>query len=451
MNSNRSDVNARKLEAESMATGEFVRSLSLESDLQALRQTDSSVSALIDELEARFEAIEPVISAYLPEASRFDRLRRDAASLERRYPDAGARPPLYGALLGVKDIFHVEGFATRAGTQVPSEAFAGDEADIVTRLKRAGALVVGKTVTTEFAYFEPGPTRNPHNPAHTPGGSSSGSAAAIASGLAHITIGTQTVGSVIRPAAYCGVVGYKPSFGRVATTGLVDFSPSADHVGFFTADVPSMRTAARALIDDWQPNLERPARPALALPVGRYLEQSTALDAFEAQIDLLAQSGYSIERIPMFDDIAAVNSCHQDLIAAELAHNHREWFEQYKPLYRPRTAALIRQGQAVSDQRLQVVREHRLKFRQRLHQIMDAEGIDLWICPSAPDVAPRGLDATGSPMMNLPWTHAGLPAVSLPAGLGIQSLPLGLQLVGRFGADEQLLNWARAIERLFAE
>lgn len=427
----------------------LLQPISLASNVHAMRTTDFSSPALIDDLEARFDAIEPVICAYLPEDTRFDRLRRDAKLLEQRYPDADARPPLFGVLLGVKDIFHVEGFVTRAGTQVPPKSFAADEADIVTRLKRAGALIVGKTVTTEFAYFEPGPTRNPHNPAHTPGGSSSGSAAAIASGLAHVTIGTQTVGSVIRPAAYCGVVGYKPSFGRVATSGLVVFSPSADHVGFFTADVASMQTVAAAVFDRWGPTLDRPARPVLALPLGPYLEQSSALAAFEAQVKQLTQAGYTIQRIPMFDDIEAINECHQDLIAAELAHQHRQWFAQYERLYRPRTAALIRQGQAVSNQRLQAARESRLVFRQRLHQIMDEEGIDLWICPSAPDVAPRGIEATGSPLMNLPWTHAGTPAVSLRAGRGMQSLPLGLQLVGRFGGDEQLLAWARAIEPLF--
>jgi len=432
-----------------MTAGPLFQPISLASDVQAPRTDYLSPSALLDDLEARFEAFEPVISAYLPEAARFDRLRRDAKMLEERYPDADARPPLFGALLGVKDIFHVDGFATRAGTQVPPEAFAGDEADIVIRLKRAGALIVGKTVTTEFAYFEPGPTRNPHNPSHTPGGSSSGSAAAVASGLAHVTVGTQTIGSVIRPAAYCGVVGYKPSFNRVATTGLVVFSPAADHVGFFTADVASMQAVASAVIDRRQPTSDRPARPTLALPVGRYLEQSAALDALEAQVEQLTRAGYTLERIPLFDDIESINSCHQDMIAAELAKQHRPWFAKYERLYRPRTAALIRQGQTVSDQRLQATREGRLLLRRRLHRIMDEEGIDLWISPSAPDVAPRGIEATGSPLMNLPWTHTGLPAVSLPAGHGMLSLPLGLQLVGRFGEDESLLMWAKDMAPCF--
>ena len=434
-----------------MTTVSYLGDISLKSDIQALRRGELSLASQIDALEERFEAIESTVQAYLPEKDRFDRLRRNARELEARCQNAAALPPLYGALLGVKDIFHVDGFPTRAGTQAPSELFAGAEADIVTRLKQAGALIVGKTVTTEFAYFEPGPTRNPHNIAHTPGGSSSGSAAAIAAGLAHVAIGTQTVGSVIRPAAYCGVVGFKPSFARVHATGLVDFSPSADHVGFFSADVADMLAICAAVIDDWKRAPNHKPRPVLAAPIGAYLEQSSALVAFETQLHPLEGADFLIKRIPMFDDIAAIDACHQDMIAAELAQQHREWFAQYERLYRPRTAALIRSGQSVAPERLQAVRDHRSKFRARILQVMDDEGIDLWICPSAPDVAPRGLGVTGSPAMNMPWTHAGLPAVSLPAGRGKLNLPLGLQLVGRFGDDEQLLAWARPIERLFAE
>ena len=432
-----------------MTADSYIHKVSLASDLSKLRRGQMSLSFHIDDLETRFEAIEPSIRAYLPELDRFDRLRRDAHELVAHYHDADTRPPLYGALLGVKDIFHVDGFPTRAGTQVPSELFAGDEADVVTRLKQAGALIVGKTVTTEFAYFEPGPTRNPHNLEHSPGGSSSGSAAAIAAGLAHVAIGTQTVGSVIRPAAYCGVVGFKPSFARVDTTGLVDFSPAADHVGFFSADVIDMFAISAAAIENWSSDSNQESRPVLAVPLGAYLEQSSALDAFEAQLNALEGAGFRVKRIPMFDDIAAIDARHQDLIAAELAQQHREWFSQYERLYRPRTAAFLRWGQSVTPQRLQAARQHRLELRARILRVMDYEGIDLWICPSAPDVAPRGIDATGSPAMNMPWTHAGMPAVSLPAGHGMQSLPLGLQLIGRFNADEALLHFALAIEQVF--
>ena len=351
-----------------MPTNPYIRDISLVADVRAIRRGELPLSGLIERLEERFHLIEPAIESYLPETNRFDRLRREAETLEARHPDPALRPPLFGALLGVKDIFHVDGFVTRAGTQVPAGLFAGTEAAVVTRLKNAGALIVGKTVTTEFAFFEPGPTRNPHNPDHTPGGSSSGSAASVASGLAHVTTGTQTIGSVIRPAAYCGVVGFKPSYGRVDSAGLVDFSRSADHVGFFTQDIPDMQAVASATIDDWNYDRDVEARPILAVPTGAYLEQSTALDGFEAQLYVLEQAGYPIRRVPMFDDIAAIDARHQDLTAAELAIKHREWFAQYSDLYRPRTAALIRKGQSVSSDRLLEVRQHRLNFRERVHR-----------------------------------------------------------------------------------
>ena len=432
-----------------MTASAHVRELSLGADVPALQDGELSLVTLIDTIRERFEASEPALQAFLFEQHRFDRLRRDAETLEARYPDAADRPPLYGAMLGVKDIFHVDGYVTQAGAKVPAALFAGEEAAVVTRLKEAGALILGKTVSTEFAYFEPGPTRNPHNLGHTPGGSSSGSAAAVASGLAHITTGTQTVGSIIRPAAYCGIVGYKPSFGRVSTAGLVPFSVSADHVGFFTGDLADMRAVAAAVIDDWNSAALGSDHPQLGVPEGAYLEQSTALDVFEAQIYVLEQAGFPIIRIPLLDDVVTIDGCHQDMIAAELAYEHRKWFPKHRQLYRPRTAKLIQYGQTISPERLQAAREHRFSFRERLHEMMDAEGIDLWICPSAPDVAPHGIDATGSPKMNMPWTHAGLPALSLPAGRGMSGLPIGLQCVGRFGQDEKLLSWAAAIESQF--
>lgn len=432
-----------------MTVRPFIRDLSLAADLDAMRRNDHTLRQHIDKLHERFAAIEPHIDAWLPEPGRFERLRADAARLETQYPDPTKRPPLFGALLGVKDIFHADGFVTRAGASLPPDCFAGEQAEAVTRLKRAGALIVGKTVTTEFAYFEPGPTRNPHNPAHTPGGSSSGSAAAVAAGLAHLATGTQTVGSVIRPAAYCGIVGFKPSFDRVPTGGLVPFSKSADHVGFFTQDVDSMRLAAPAVINDWRSATVIQERPVLAVPEGAYLQQSTALDVFEAQLYVLQGAGYIVKRVDLLDDIAAIDAWHLDLISAELAQAHREWYPQYRGRYRPRTAALIEYGLTVSADRLAAARVNQLAFRERLHGMMDGEGIDIVVSPAAPDVAPPGIAATGSPMMNMPWTHAGIPALSLPAGLGSLGMPLGLQLVARFGADEELLRWAAEMEPLF--
>jgi Asp-tRNA(Asn)/Glu-tRNA(Gln) amidotransferase A subunit family amidase len=172
---------------------------------------------------------------------------------------------------------------------VPPELFAGPEAICVQQLRAAGALIVGKTVTTEFAFFEPGPTRNPHNLAHTPGGSSSGSAAAVAAGLCTLALGTQTIGSVIRPAAFCGIVGFKPSYDRIATPGLVYFSRTADHVGLFTQDVAGMALAASVLCRDWQPQPASARLPVLGIPAGPYLAQTepAAMTAFEREVTKL--------------------------------------------------------------------------------------------------------------------------------------------------------------------
>lgn len=426
----------------------LIQPVSLVDDLEAMR-AGLPPAALVRRLSARFARVEPEIAAFLDEEDRFDRLRQDAEALLERYPQGAQRPPLFGALLGIKDIFHADGFTTRAGAALPPRLFAGAEASIVTRLKGAGALVVGKTVTTEFAYFEPGPTRNPHHRAHTPGGSSSGSAAAVAAGLAHLALGTQTVGSVIRPAAYCGIVGYKPSFGRVSTDGLLTFSRSADHVGFFCQNIADMRAVAGTVVAGWAGGKAPERLPVLGLPDGAYLRGATALQEFEAQCHRLKNAGYAIRRLSLFDDIDAIAACHQDLIAAELAGEHASWFAAYSDRYRPRTAALIRYGQTISRDRLEQVRRHRISFRERLHDAMTENGLDLWICPAAPDVAPAGIGATGDPVMNLPWTHAGLPAVTVPAGKGSLGLPLGLQLVARYGADRALLRWAGGIEAVF--
>ena len=245
----------------------------------------------IDDICDRIEIVDAQVQALLPEPERRTRLLHEATALLASYPAADDRPPLFGALVGIKDIFHVDGFVTRAGTRVPPELFAGPEAAVVKLLRQAGALIAGKTVTTEFAYFEPGPTRNPHDLAHTPGGSSSGSAAAVAAGLCTLAVGTQTIGSVIRPAAFCGTVGFKPTLGRIPTDGLVNFSPTCDHVGLFTQDVEGMALAASAVCRNWQPvTLSEHDVPLLGVPDGPYLRQ-TAPEALNVFYRQLARAG----------------------------------------------------------------------------------------------------------------------------------------------------------------
>jgi Asp-tRNA(Asn)/Glu-tRNA(Gln) amidotransferase A subunit family amidase len=418
----------------------------------ALRDGQLDLHRHIDAVCDRIDLVDPVIEALLAEPDRRGRLHRAASALAAAYPEPAGRPPLYGALLAVKDIFHVDGFMTRAGSTVPPELFAGPQAACVTQLRQAGALVLGKAVTTEFAYFEPGPTRNPHALGHTPGGSSSGSAAAVAAGLAPLALGTQTIGSVIRPAAFCGVVGFKPSLGRVDPSGLVFFSRTLDQVGLFTQDVAGMALAAAVVCREWR-DLPAPARlPILGIPVGPYLDQAepAALRAFWQQMGRLAAAGVTVWEVPALAGIEALNSLHRRLVFAEFAQEHAEIYARHAALYRPRTAEIVEIGKSVSTGELLALRDNILALRRELEGLMDAAGIDLWACPAARGPAPEGLHATGDPTMNLPWTHAGLPSVTLPAGRAEAGLPLGLQLVAAFDCDEQLLGWAQQLSALGA-
>lgn len=435
------------------ATAPLVQPAPLAATAAALRSGAVNLHDSIDRACRRIEDSDAKVQSLLPEEGRRERLHRQGGGLLARFPGSAARPPLFGILVGVKDIFHVDGFVTRAGTTVPPASFSGAQARVVDDLIAAGALVLGKTVTTEFAYFEPGPTRNPHNLAHTPGGSSSGSAAAVAAGFCPLALGTQTIGSVIRPAAFCGIVGFKPTLDRIATNGLVIFSQTVDHVGLFTQDVEGMALAAAVLLAGWRAPAPPAHPPVVAIPDGAYLAQTeaAALEAFERQAAHLAAQGWAVRRAPMFADIADLNARHRRLAFAEFARGHAERYAQYAAHYRPRTAAIIEFGRCVPDAELLPLREHCLQLRDTLEEVMDAEGIDAWITPAATGPAPLGIDATGDPNMNLPWTHAGMPAITIPvgavpAGVAANRLPLGLQMVARFDADEELLAWAALAE-----
>ena len=414
--------------------------------LVALRSGDLALAEHVEAACDRVDTVEPLLHALLPETDRRDRLRREAAALEQRFPDPAGRPPLFGALLGVKDIFRVDGWETRGGSQLPPDLFEGREATCVTALRSAGALILGKTVTAEFAYLAPGATRNPRNLGHTPGGSSSGSAAAVAAGFCDIALGTQTIGSTIRPAAYCGVVGFKPTYGRVAIDGVLACAPSLDTVGLFAADPQGAALVASLVCQDWG----RPrdgSRPVLGVPEGPYLAQasSEALRAYERQIEQLEAAGFDVRRVATLAGIAAIAERHVRLVEAEMAETHRAWFDRYADLYRPQTAAAIRRGRVVSVDALAEARAGRAVLQRELAEQMRERGVHVWIAPAAPGPAPEGLATTGSPIMNLPWTYAGMPAISVPAGSTALGLPIGLQCVGAVGADEHLVAWAAEI------
>jgi Asp-tRNA(Asn)/Glu-tRNA(Gln) amidotransferase A subunit family amidase len=412
----------------------------------------SDVHDPLTQLEERFAEREPKVQAFLPEKGRFARLHRDAEAALAAIPNSLYRGSLFGIPIGVKDIFHVDGFPTRAGSRLPPEELAGREASVITRLRKEGALILGKTVSTEFAYFAPGPTRNPHNAEHTPGGSSSGSAAAVAAGLCPAALGTQTIGSIIRPAAYCGVVGFKPSFGRIPTDGVIPLAPSLDHIGILAFDVLGAITLAVSLLSKYNSNIETIFRsPVLGIPEGPYLERASeeGLAHFRDTCDWLS-ARYKIRTVPVMKGFAKIEEQHRRLVAAEAAQVHAEWFARHRDLYAPQTVELIERGQTVSAEQMKQDRAGRAKLRRELTAAMEKHGIDLWLSPPAQGPAPRGLAATGDPVMNLPWSYAGLPALGVPAGKNAEGLPMGLQISGRWHGDEDLLHWGGEISRVAA-
>jgi len=429
---------------------------SANSQLQAvsrhLRTDELYLDKYIKQVRETFEQSDPTVRAFVSETERWDRLERSKEKIQARYPDFSSRPPLYGVPVGIKDIFHIDGFETKAGSSLPANTLSGAEAPVVTRLRKAGALILGKTVTTEFAGFEPGKTRNPHDTSHTPGGSSSGSAAAVAADMCPLALGSQTVGSVTRPAAFCGVVGVKPTYGRVPTAGVIPVAPSVDHVGFFTKSVGGARLAAPVLYNDWRAE-DTPTRLSrIGIVEGPYLEQASELarSAFASQISQLNAAGFETERLDPLPNIDEINGHHNRLVAAETALSHDELYQKWGEQYANKTKEVILEGHSVSVAELASARADRSTVRDSIQQAMDNHDVEIVVSPSAVGPAPRGLESTGDPIMNLPWTHAGVPTVSVPVGTTDDGLPLGLQCASRTGTDEWLLSWAQEIQRVFS-
>ena len=431
---------------------QLVSPVSLREQVAAVRAGELPLQDLIAQTLARLDAVNPQVRAILPDPRLQERLSVEAAALTERWRDPDDRPPLFGAMVAVKDIFNVDRMPTRAGSAVPPESFSGPEADIVRRLRDAGALVLGKAVTTEFAFFASGATTNPHNRAHTPGGSSSGSAAAVAAGIAPLALGSQTVGSVIRPASFCGVVGFKPSYDRIPTGGTLYYSPSVDTIGYFTQSVADAALVASSVLLGWRAGEDRDAAPPkIGIPTGAFLNQ--AGDEMQAALSdataKLQAAGIEVEPVLTLHDIDEISQRHRNLTTYEFAETHRERYAKYGVMFRPQSAELYEAGLEIGEADAEAGRASRIALRQRLHERMDRAKIDVWLAPYAVGPAPLGLGSTGDPAMNLPWTHAGMPVINLPAG-NDDGLPLGLSLVGRFGHDETLLGQALIVEAALA-
>jgi Asp-tRNA(Asn)/Glu-tRNA(Gln) amidotransferase A subunit family amidase len=360
---------------------------------------------------------------------------------------------LHGVGVAVKDLYRVDGMATRAGSTLPPELFDGAQSDIVTRIEAAGGIVVGKTALDEFAYSEPPPTRNPLDLSRTPGGSSGGSAAAVAAGMCDLAIGSQSLQSTIVPAAYCGIVGCKPSYGRWPFDG-VPLSPSFDTVGFLASSVADLDRALAATADSWSPP-DDPRLTRIGIPTawGRSAHRE-GWERFGGHVRRLRdRAAIELVRcdVPWNDDPVGWASAVGDLVNGEFARVQRDWFAAHPDRYRPRTAAAIERGQSVTDERLAECRTMQAAASAALHAQMDELDLDCYACPSVGGVAPVGYEITGDSWMTCFWSLAGLPCVSVPTTDEDEAMPRGIQLVGRHGQDERLVACALEVEALVSD
>lgn len=418
--------------------------------LDALASGGLTARAYVDNLLARIHARDERVRAFVHLDERRAQALADACdSLRKGGATLGA---LHGLPVGVKDLFDTCDLPAESGCA----AFAGnrpmEDAVIVERLKSAGAYVFGKTVTTELAYSHPAITRNPWNSLHTPGGSSAGSAAAVAAGFAHAAIGTQTNGSVIRPAAFCGVVGFKPTQGLLPAGGVRFFSPTLDQVGTFTRSVAdAARFAAPLAEGDAIPPtiLARERAPALGVlaefPWTRL--EPDAKEHFSATIKRLAVAGAQVQPITLPPAMDEANLVHRTIMLHEAARLNRD----LQADHRDQLSAVLNEGLDEGRRTSQSTYGEMLARRAALiERVTDLfEGFDAIVCPPAPGGAPKRLDTTGDPGFCTLWSLVGVPAITLPSGLTDAGLPLGLQIVGRAGDDASLLATAQWVEGLF--
>ncbi len=378
-----------------------------------------------------------------------------ARQLDNAYRAGQPMGPLHGLPVGLKDVIDTKGIPTEGGFVFEQGRVPSDDAWIVTRLRSAGAIIMGKTVTTEGAYLHPNKTRNPHNPNHTPGGSSQGSAAAVAAGMVPLAIGTQTGGSVVRPASFCGVVGLKPSFGLIPRTGVLMQSPTLDTLGVFARSVADCALLTEVLAGYDAADTATELRPsphlldmaqsdAPALPVFAFLcppgwdradpQMKTAL------LDVAKSLGAQCVTIdlPGLEDVASLRA---QINFAEMAKCYDGLEQRGRALMSDMMQAALDDGRAISAPEYLAALDRRATLTAALAPIFAR--YDAILCPSALGPAPEGLGSTGDSIFNGLWTLAGTPAINLPAFVHDNGLPVGLQLVGRVGEDGRLLRTAR--------
>lgn len=413
---------------------------------------------LVDRCLKRMEALEPRVHAWVLVDA--DGAREAASAAGDEIAHGQDRGPLHGIPLGIKDLFDVTGWPTLAGSRLRAGHRAERDATVITRLRAAGAILLGKTVTTEFASFDPPPTRNPWNLERTPGGSSSGSAAAVALGMCLAAIGSQTGGSITRPASFCGVAGCKPTFGRVSSFGVVPLSRHMDHVGPLANSVrdlaaildaiagydPADATTADVPVGQYLAGCHSPSPPRLGVVTDSFFATAAAAVTTvtrEAENRLRA-AGALLNDVLFPSSFAEVTAQHRCMMGVEAAEYHEAMFRNHRDQYGPNIASLIEEGFKVNALDYTRALVHR---RQLTRDLLDCFGeCDALVTPATTTTAP-GLETTGDPKFNSPWSYVGYPTISVPCGLAEDGLPVSLQLIGRPFDEARLFSAAAWCEQ----
>jgi aspartyl-tRNA(Asn)/glutamyl-tRNA(Gln) amidotransferase subunit A len=363
------------------------------------------------------------------------------------------RGPLHGIPIGLKDIFYTAGLKTTAGSPIYANFVPEYDATTVRLLKEAGAIILGKVQTTEFALLAPSPTRNPWNIEHTPGGSSSGSAAAVAAMMCPGALGSQTYGSTIRPAAYCGCIGFKPTYGRISAHGLFALAWSLDHVGLFARTVSDIAIMLQALagydpqdpatenvpVPNYTNSLHEPKAPRLGLVRDFFLEKASdeTRKHLEDVAERFARAGATIEERKMPASFAGELDAHFAMLQVEASVTHRERYAEHKARYSPQMQELIEKGHTISATQCIEIRRHQQRFRHEMNALCHT--VDALLTPAIPAPAPKGLTSTGDPTFNGPASFSGIPSLGLPSGISSNGLPFAIQLMSGAFTEDRLL------------
>jgi Asp-tRNA(Asn)/Glu-tRNA(Gln) amidotransferase A subunit family amidase len=437
--------------------------LSLVEAATDIRDGRITSSELVGDCLARIAAVDGEVQAWAFLDRDHAMMQAQAADEHRRHGRALGR--LHGVPIGIKDIFDTDDMPTELGSPLWAGRTPRRDAAAVARLRSAGAVILGKTVTTEYAYYHPGKTRNPHDPARTPGGSSSGSAAAVAAAMVPGAIGSQTNGSVIRPAAFCGVVGFKPTHGLIARSGALLLSRTLDHVGVFARTVEDAALLAETLVgfDEEDADTRPVARPPLAAvtaseppltprlafvrsPVWEQAEPVTR-QAFAELTEALG--GEVVVEVELGSSFERVVDLHRTIMEVEMAHNLRRDYDKSGDQLSVPLRQVIERGR----------RHSAVDYTAAVAAIEPLNGVlgsifdeyDAIVTPAAPGEAPHGLQSTGNPVFCTTWSYLGTPAATLPLLRSEAGLPMGVQLVGRRGNDARLLRTARWLVTTLAQ